>query len=888
MKLRTNPYSSLLTASLVITLGQGAMATDILWSGATTGTLDWNTGSNWTGGAFVNSGTDRADLRKDWTLTPAVNLSAPTTANGILFDDTGATGDSTLAIGNGGTPANTLTLGGTTPSISVNASTLTVSAGLAGTGGFSKSGGGVLILSGDNSALSGNVVVSGGTLQTGSAAALTNNIVRVDSGAALRVNISASIVGLNDNAGVGGSVINTSSGGKVLTVAGSGTYSFAGNFNSTATNRVGLVLSGSGSQTLSGNNTTNTNTGYQSVTGGGTLVFAKQNSIFQGLAAGAVVNSNTVSVAGIAVVSGTVALGVGDSASGYFDSSAIGTFLDVSHMGASTNSTGFRNNSIFGLDTTNATSGTFTYSTALANIGTSTGIGFAKLGAGTLILDAANTYTGVTQVRAGTLQIGVGSTTGVLASTADITVSSGATLAFNRSDATLTQSNKITGAGAVSQIGAGTTTLTSTTSDYSGGTSISAGQLNASSLGGGAVTLSGTAVRLALTRSATYSNAITISGGTGLGSQGLIDTGTGINATLGGPITISASPTDVGSGHFGSSGTGSITITGAITSSVPVSVRRNTVIFSGGGSYADFQVRAGTAKVGANNGLATNANVALGAFGSSTLDLNGFNQSLVGLSKGANVAIITNTGTSDSLLTTTGISSFAGDIQDGATNKLALTVNGGQLTVSGANNTYTGATNVTTGTLFINGIQSAATGAVGIAANATLGGSGTVGGATTFSGASIHAPGSATATAGTQSFSSTVTYGTGTIFEWDLNTLAGTYDQVTATGAITGGSAIFKVVLAGGTSFTDVFWDTDKSWTNIFTGGSGSATNLASLFSGFNASGGVGATGTVTGRGQFTFNGSSTTLNWTAVPEPTSALAGLLLTAGLLRRRRRG
>jgi uncharacterized protein (TIGR03382 family) len=45
----------------------------------------------------------------------------------------------------------------------------------------------------------------------------------------------------------------------------------------------------------------------------------------------------------------------------------------------------------------------------------------------------------------------------------------------------------------------------------------------------------------------------------------------------------------------------------------------------------------------------------------------------------------------------------------------------------------------------------------------------------------------------------------------------------------------------------------------------------------------------VTGEGQFTFSNSSNTLIWTAysaIPEPTSALAGLLLTAGLLRRRR--
>ena len=43
--------------------------------------------------------------------------------------------------------------------------------------------------------------------------------------------------------------------------------------------------------------------------------------------------------------------------------------------------------------------------------------------------------------------------------------------------------------------------------------------------------------------------------------------------------------------------------------------------------------------------------------------------------------------------------------------------------------------------------------------------------------------------------------------------------------------------------------------------------------------------GNVGTEGYFTFSGTST-LNWTAVPEPTSALAGILITAGLLRRRR--
>jgi hypothetical protein len=39
-------------------------------------------------------------------------------------------------------------------------------------------------------------------------------------------------------------------------------------------------------------------------------------------------------------------------------------------------------------------------------------------------------------------------------------------------------------------------------------------------------------------------------------------------------------------------------------------------------------------------------------------------------------------------------------------------------------------------------------------------------------------------------------------------------------------------------------------------------------------------------RGSFYFNSSNGTLNW-AIPEPSNALAGLLIAAGLFRRHRR-
>ncbi len=76
-------------------------------------------------------------------------------------------------------------------------------------------------------------------------------------------------------------------------------------------------------------------------------------------------------------------------------------------------------------------------------------------------------------------------------------------------------------------------------------------------------------------------------------------------------------------------------------------------------------------------------------------------------------------------------------------------------------------------------------------------------------------------------------------------------------------------------------------WTDIFTNVAGnSSLSIASIFTGgveyYDATYGVLSSPGST-QGAFTFNG--TDLNWTAVPEPTSALAAVLLGAGLLRRR---
>jgi outer membrane autotransporter protein len=99
----------------------------------------------------------------------------------------------------------------------------------------------------------------------------------------------------------------------------------------------------------------------------------------------------------------------------------------------------------------------------------------SQVGTGTLILTGANIYTGGTSISAGTLQLGNGGTAGSITGN----VVDNGTLAFNRSDSA-TFDGVISGAGNVSQVGTGTLILTGANT-YTGGTSISAGTLQAGS-----------------------------------------------------------------------------------------------------------------------------------------------------------------------------------------------------------------------------------------------------------------------------------------------------------------------------------------------------------------------------------------------------------------------
>jgi len=478
-----------------------------------------------------------------------------------------------------------------------------------------------------------------------------------------------------------------------------------------------------------------------------------------------------------------------------------------------------------------------------------------KEGTGTLILDGTNEFKGSATVvgatvRAGTLQIGRGGTSGTMAN--NIVVAASANVTFDRSDG-YTYTHVISGEGSVTKLGAGTLILTGNNT-YTGGTTVRAGTLQIHndgriSGGGGIMVEANAHVRFSYGIADTYGDVISGDGNVihaGAGAGALTLSG---NNTYTGTTTIDTSRSLVVTGTLGYDGVddgdyaGNISNLGSLTFNQSVNQTLSGVI-SGGGSvtktgtgtliltgdntYAgDTTVTAGILQIG-NDGttgsvtgnIANNANVtfdrsneyiyssvisgsgSVTQAGSGTLTLAGANtytgdtnigdgSSLVvtgTLGSGGNYAEAIVIGNAGSLtFNQSGTQTLSGIISgDGNVTKTGT----GTLILTNVND-YTGGTTVNAGILQLN--AGASIGVVTVEDGATLAGYGTVGAATFQSGAVV-SPGSTGI--GEMTFDGDVIFGGGSIFR--INTGAANVSDkiiVSGTGTVsTSGSGIFDIV----------------------------------------------------------------------------------------------
>ncbi len=410
------------------------------------------------------------------------------------------------------TAANTLTLSNASGTVQVNG---TIRNGGASAAGLAKTGAGLLILSSSNS-YSGNTTLTAGTLQIGNARAVGSGTLVFNGGTFQgdgQAYTVANSMSLAANSAITGSSNFTFTGSLALSanatlnILNTGSTTF-GNINN---NRLLTMNVSGGTTTVAG---VISNSGTLVKSGAGTLVLSGSNTytgVTTGSAGTIVVGNNrafgtgTFSLAGAAVqgdgtsrtLANALTLAASSTIGGASDLTFTGT---LSQTAASTLTIANTGSTSFGAVnlSSGAVSRTLTLDVAKSAVingvvanGGSVASGLTKINTGTLVLTAANTFTGTTTISGGALQIGNGGATGSLASQSIV---NNATLAFNRSG-TLTYGGTISGTGSVTQSGSGQVTLGGTSS-YSGGTTIAAGtfMVEGSLSGTGTVDVEGGAI----------------------------------------------------------------------------------------------------------------------------------------------------------------------------------------------------------------------------------------------------------------------------------------------------------------------------------------------------------------------------------------------------------
>ncbi|GAA5140359.1 hypothetical protein GCM10023213_22850 [Prosthecobacter algae] len=379
-------------------------------------------------------------------------------------------------------------------------------------------------------------------------------------------------------------------------------------------------------------------------------------------------------------------------------------------------------------------------------------------------------------------------------------------------------------AGAITKEGTGTLVL-SGANLFSGNVLINAGRLSLAN--NGALGDSTGTTTIAANGQLELQNGVTITGetlnlaGGGTDFFGGLRTAENATATWAGTVNLQ------GGGRLGSLGGGVLNISGPIqngnTGNLVISATTSaaglgTVRISGtGNTYnGSTTVFRGRLQLGATDALPTGTTLDLdstSAIEDSVFDLNGFNQTLGGLTRsgaaaGTGGSFITNSSSTEARLTVnqSAITTFSGILQDG-TGVLGLTKSGtGGLTLSG-NNTYTGSTI----------LSAIANNELVVASNTALGS--TAGGTTVGSGARVTLANGIVVTGETISITGTggnnngaLQTATGATAEWAGNIVASGAEARLGGGA--GGTLIVSGIISGGAT-TNILYSRANNGTTV-------------------------------------------------------------------------
>jgi autotransporter-associated beta strand protein len=684
----------------------------------------------------------------------AVNAAQTISGNGI--GNSGAirslSGD--LTFGNNPTNAGTLILAADS-GIGVDAGSLNIGLAIGESGGsrsLTKVGNGTLILSNANT-FTGSTTISAGLLSLTNLNALQNspfdtgNSMVGDTTNGLRTNqTTLNLGGLSGDKPLA-DVFTTDTGGYdgvtaiTLTTGTGKNPSYAGVIDGGRS----LTKAGPGAQALSGSNTY---TGGTTITEGG-LSF---------------LNTNAKSPTGTHAFGPATTLGLGVSGDNPFTA----TDIDNAFAGTMTgNLSGITldASTLIGIDTTledflytaviDGSRGFVKLGTnTLTLTGSNTYTGGTTVSAGTLTLgNATNTLadTGAVNVSGGTLDIGANSDTvgAITLTSGSITGTTGVLTGSSYAAGSGTISAILGGSAALTKTGTGTLTLSGNNTfsggiDFSGTGVLALAQSNAAGTG----TISFASTRISTDTAATF----TLSGGINVANNIVIDAATGRNTinsingsnTLSGNITITNANNFVVFQNQAATGSGTtFTIGGATPNSTTISASTYSSSISFRASQtgelgvlnsrinapnASFNINNrgfwtinssgnvwtattlstadSTIQLGVNDALATGARIEMSS--SSTVDLNGFNQTAAGLGgSGTGAQIRNDSDTTDSILTLSGLTAdrnFVGGIIDGDNGrKVSLVMNdssGFTQTLTGPS-TYSGNTTITSGTLIL-------------------------------------------------------------------------------------------------------------------------------------------------------------------------------------------